>query len=97
MRPWFTNFQTWGGMIWVTAGHGATHLMNRRTAEQLRQIPNLTVEAVKTLQNWMGRMGRESEVRPPETASSCSSTSSDLQSKVDNRERFRRNCNVRHH
>jgi RHS repeat-associated protein len=57
MRPWFTNFQAWGGMIWGNGKEGAKHLMHRRTAEQLRQIPNLTVEAARTLQNWLGGMG----------------------------------------
>ena len=53
MRPMFTSFQAWGGMIWGGGRTGAADLINTRTAAQLRQIPNLTVEAALTLRNWL--------------------------------------------
>ena len=53
MRPLFTSFQRWGGMIWGGGRAGATDLIDTRTAAQLRQIPNLTVEAAMTLRNWL--------------------------------------------
>jgi RHS repeat-associated protein len=56
MRPWFTTFQDWGGMIWGGGRTGALDLMHRRTAAELRQIPNLTVEAAMTLRNWLSQL-----------------------------------------
>jgi hypothetical protein len=54
MRPWFSSFRSWGGMIWGTGRTGARDLIDTRTADQLRQIRNLTPEAARTLKNWLG-------------------------------------------
>jgi RHS repeat-associated protein len=56
MRPWRTTFQDWGIMIWGNRRDGAVGMIGQRTADQLRQVPNLTLEAAKTLRNWLGQM-----------------------------------------
>ncbi|MGL5942559.1 MAG: SpvB/TcaC N-terminal domain-containing protein [Waterburya sp.] len=50
------NLQEWGGMIWGSGQHSAWEYLGKRSAEELRKIPGLTVESATTLRNWFQNM-----------------------------------------